>query len=142
MQAATESKPPSQLLKPVVIFGNLAFVSGQLPRRDGALQYRGRVGEDISAEDAHAAAASCALACLDALAHALGGLDGIAQIIKITGFVASATTFTGQGAVIDGASGVLIDRLGERGKHARSAVGVQQLPHGAAVEVEMIVGLK
>ncbi|WP_144108242.1 RidA family protein [Paraburkholderia sp. BCC1886] len=133
---------PSQLITPVTVFGDLAFVSGQLPREDGVLKYRGKVGGEISVEEAQHAAALSAKACLDALSLALSGLDRIAQIVKITGFVASEAEFTGQGAVIDGASRVLIDTLGERGKHARSAIGVQQLPHGAAVEIEMIVGLK
>jgi enamine deaminase RidA (YjgF/YER057c/UK114 family) len=132
---------PSSLITPVTVFGTLAFVSGQLPRQNGAVMYTGKAGADLSVEDARAAAALCAQACLDALARALDGHDRIAQIVKITGFVASSPDFTQQGAVIDGASRVLIDALGERGRHARSAIGVQQLPHGAAVEVEMIVGL-
>ncbi|GAB5096281.1 RidA family protein [Caballeronia sp. HLA56] len=142
MQRADDKQTPSHLITPVTVFGNLAFVSGQLPREHGAIKYSGKVGADLSAEDAQEAAALCAKACLDALAHALCGHERIAQIVKITGFVASAADFTGQGAVIDGASRLLIETLGERGKHARSAIGVQQLPHGAAVEVEMIVGLK
>ncbi|MDR5836271.1 RidA family protein [Caballeronia sp. LZ034LL] len=132
---------PSSLITPVTVFGNLAFVSGQLPRQNGAVMYSGKVGADLSVDDARHAAVLCAQACLDALARALDGHARVARIVKITGFVASAPDFTQQGAVIDGASRVLIDALGERGRHARSAIGVQQLPHGAAVEVEMIVGL-
>ncbi|KQR77196.1 LysR family transcriptional regulator [Burkholderia sp. Leaf177] len=141
MSHPAAKQAPNQLVTPVTIFGNLAFVSGQLPRQNGALKYTGRVGADVSAEDAQHAAALCAQACLDSLALALGGYERIVRILKITGFVASTPDFVGQGAVIDGASRVFIDVLGERGKHARSAIGVQQLPHGAAVEVEMIVGL-
>ncbi|MDR5759260.1 RidA family protein [Caballeronia sp. LZ035] len=132
---------PSSLITPVTVFGSLAFVSGQLPRQNGAVMYSGKVGADLSVDEARRAAALCAEACLEALARALDGHARVAQIVKITGFVASAPDFTQQGAVIDGASRVLIDTLGERGRHARSAIGVQQLPHGAAVEVEMIVGL-
>jgi enamine deaminase RidA (YjgF/YER057c/UK114 family) len=142
MHRTADQQTASQLLTPVMVFGNLAFVSGQLPRENDVLRYTGKVGAEVSIEDAREAAALCAKACLDALAHALSGHDRIAQIVKITGFVACAADFTGQGVVIDGASRVLIDMLGERGRHARSAIGVQQLPHGAAVEVEMIVGLK
>jgi enamine deaminase RidA (YjgF/YER057c/UK114 family) len=142
MHRAADQQTPSQLITPVTVFGNLAFVSGQLPRENGVLRYTGKVGAEVSIEDAREAAALCAKACLDVLAHALSGHDRIAQIVKVTGFVASAADFSGHGAVIDGASRVLIDTLGERGRHARSAIGVQQLPHGAAVEVEMIVGLK
>lgn len=142
MQHSTGTQTPSQFVTPVTVFGNLAFVSGQLPRCNGVLAYTGKVGADVSVEDGQEAAALCAQACLDALARALGGHERIAQIVKITGFVASSADFAGQGAVIDGASRVLIEALGERGKHARSAIGVQQLPHGAPVEVEMIAGLR
>ncbi|TDV33860.1 enamine deaminase RidA (YjgF/YER057c/UK114 family) [Paraburkholderia caballeronis] len=145
MQHTPREQKPSQFVTPVTVFGNLAFVSGQLPRENGTMKYAGKVGADVSVDDAQKAAALCARACLDALAHALSHGPSshrrIAQIVKITGFVASAPDFTGQGKVIDGASRVLIDTLGERGNHARSAIGVQQLPHGASVEVEMIVGL-
>jgi|SRR5476651_1938316 len=125
-----------------MVFGNFAFVSGQLPRKNGELRYRGRVGEAVDIDTAQAAATFCAKACLDALDKALGGHDRIAQILKLTGFVASTPEFTSQGSVIDGASRVLIEALGSRGHHACSAVGVQQLPHGAPVEVELIVGLR
>jgi enamine deaminase RidA (YjgF/YER057c/UK114 family) len=133
---------PSSLLLPVRIFGNLAFISGQLPREGGELKYLGRVGDEITLGDAENAAALCATACLAALDQAFGSRERIAAIIKLTGFVACAPTFTAQGKVIDAASTVLIEALGAAGHHSRSAIGVQQLPHGAPVEVELIVGLK
>lgn len=136
------AQAPSGFVTPVTKWGNVAFVSGQLPRIDGELRFRGRVGEAVSLDDAQAAAALCAKACLAALDKALGGLEGVAQVLKLTGFVASAADFRAQGQVIDAASQALIEALGERGQHARSAVGVQQLPHGAPVEVELIVGLR
>ncbi|WP_250511709.1 RidA family protein [Caballeronia sp. GACF4] len=137
------SSNASTLVTPVRLFGNLAFVSGQLPREAGELTYRGKVGEEIAMPDAEAAAALCAHACLAALERALGSREKIAAVLKLTGFVACSPDFTAQGKVIDAASRVLIDALGsEVGGHARSAIGVQQLPHGAPVEVELIVGLK
>lgn len=140
----TPSNTPAQashFVTPVTIFGNIAFVSGQLPRLNGEIQHVGRVGDNVDVAAAQQAAALCAHACLAALDKALGSRDRIAQVLKLTGFVASAPDFVRQGQVIDAASKVLMDALGPAGAHARSAIGVQQLPHGAAVEVELIVGL-
>jgi len=134
-----------QVAKPVAAYvpavrtGNYVYTSGQLPLVDGKLQATGKVGESVSPEDAAGLARVCALNALAAAAEAAGGLDAIARVVKVTGFVASAPTFTGQARVINGASEFLIEVLGESGRHARSAVGMAVLPLDAPVEVEMIV---
>jgi enamine deaminase RidA (YjgF/YER057c/UK114 family) len=139
----SDTQAPSTLLAPVRVFGQLAFVSGQLPREQGELRYRGRVGDAVTVEQAESAAALSAKCCIAALERALGSRERIACIVKMTGFVACTADFTAQGKVIDAASRVLIDELGSAvGAHARSAIGVQQLPHGAPVEIELIVGLR
>jgi enamine deaminase RidA (YjgF/YER057c/UK114 family) len=106
---------------------------------DGKLQATGKVGDSVSPEEAVALARICALNALAAAAGAAGGLDVIKRIVKVTCFVASAPTFTGQAQVANGASQLLIDVFGESGRHARSAVGMAVLPLDSPVEVEMIV---
>jgi enamine deaminase RidA (YjgF/YER057c/UK114 family) len=138
----TTQPAPSALLTPVVVHEGWAFVSGQLPRENGELRYCGKVGQTVDLATAVQAARLSAMACLDALERELGSLEKIVRVLKITGFVSSADDFIQQGKVIDGASALLTERLGEAGKHARSAVGVAQLPHGASVEVEMIVAVR
>lgn len=117
--------------------GELLFVSGQLPRQDGKLLHVGIVGRDVSLEDAQACARLCALHIL-AQVNAAVGLDNIRQCVKLTGFVASTQDFTQQPLVINGASQLLIDVMGEAGRHSRSAIGVAALPSNAPVEVEAI----
>jgi enamine deaminase RidA (YjgF/YER057c/UK114 family) len=124
---------------PAVRTGNYVYTSGQLPLVDGKLQGTGKVGDSVSPADAAVLARVCALNALAAAADAAGGLDAIARVVKVTGFVASAPGFTGQAQVINGASEFLIEVLGEAGRHARSAVGMAVLPLDAPVEVEMIV---
>jgi enamine deaminase RidA (YjgF/YER057c/UK114 family) len=142
MTSGTPANAVSTYVTKVLVFGGMAYVSGQLPREKGAIKYFGKVGEHVELAAAQDAAALCAHACLEALDQALGGRERIAQIVKLTGFVACAPNFTALGQVIDGASKVFVDVLGAAGQHARSAIGVQQLPHGATVEVELVVGLK
>jgi len=127
---------------PALRTGNLVFVSGQIPRVKGELKYRGRVGGSLSMEDGRAAARICALNALAAVKQEIGDLDRVQRIVKLTGYVASASGFTDQPKVVDGASVLLNELLGEKGRHARAAVGVNELPLGAAVELEMIVELK
>ena len=117
--------------------GPFVFTSGQLPMIDGALPATGKVGAEVSAEVATALARACALNALAAV-DALVGLEAVTGIVKVVGFVASAPGFTGQPAVVNGASNLLMDVFGEAGAHARSAVGVAELPLGAPVEVELI----
>lgn len=117
--------------------GDLLFVSGQLPRQDGELLHAGLVGRDVSLDEAQACARLCGIHIL-AQVQAAVGFDKIRQCVKLTGFVASMPDFTQQPAVINGASQMLIDALGDAGKHTRSAVGVASLPANAPVEVEAI----
>jgi enamine deaminase RidA (YjgF/YER057c/UK114 family) len=118
--------------------GSFVYTSGQLPMVGGALPRTGKVGADVSPEDAADLARTCALNALAAI-DALVGLDSVAGVVKVVGFVASAPDFTGQPAVINGASNLLGDIFGDAGAHARSAVGVAVLPLDAPVEVELIV---
>ena len=124
---------------PCVRTGNLLFVSGQVPRAKGVLQYSGHLGREHTVEEGQQAARICALNGLSAVKQAVGSLDRIRRIVKLTGYVASAAGFTDQPMVVDGASVFLVELFGERGQHARAAVGVSELPLGSAVELEMIV---
>lgn len=123
---------------PAVQTGNLVYTSGQLPFVDGKLPATGKVGAEVSAEQAKDLARQCALNALAAV-DALVGVDRITRVVKVVGFVASAPGFTGQPGVINGASEVLGEIFGDAGRHARSAVGVSELPIGTPVEVEVIV---
>jgi len=135
---------PQAAYVPAVVSRGLVYVSGQLPFIDGKLQLTGKVGAEVSAEEAAALARICALNGLAAAASVAGpgGLDGIARIVKVVGFVASAPGFTSQPVVINGASELLIEVFGESGRHARSAVGMAELPLNTPVEVELIAELR
>lgn len=126
---------------PVTVAGGLAFVAGQVPMQAGEVLLAGKLGADVDVEDAQQAARRCALQALSALRDALGTLDRIAGIAQVTVYVASAPGFTAQPAVANGASDALVEVFGEQGKHARAAVGVSELPLGAAVEVAVIARL-
>ena len=127
---------------PAVLAGGFVYTSGQLPMVDGKLPAVGKVGAEVSATDAAGLARTCALNALAAAASAAGGLDAIRRIVKVTGFVASASGFNGQPQVINGASELLIEVFGEDGQHARSAVGVAELPLNTPVEVELIAQIR
>jgi len=117
------------------------YVSGQLPMVDGKVVSTGKVGAEVSVEDAYAAARTCAINALAMLYEVLGGHEGVLegiQIVRVGGFVASAPGFTQQPKVINGASDLLVEVLAEYGRHARAAVGVAELPLGASVEVELV----
>jgi enamine deaminase RidA (YjgF/YER057c/UK114 family) len=118
--------------------GSLVFTSGQLPTVGGALPRTGKVGAEVSPDDAAGLARTCALNALAAV-DALVGLEAVVGVVKVVGFVASAPGFTGQPAVINGASNLLVEVFGDAGAHARSAVGVAALPLDAPVEVELTV---
>lgn len=133
-----EVSAPLAAYVPAVRTGPYVYVSGQLPIADGRLLGTGKVGAEVDVEQASALARVCALNALAAAASVSGGLGGIARILKVTGFVASAPGFGGQPQVINGASELLIEVLGEAGRHARSAVGVAELPRDTPVEVELI----
>ena len=127
---------------PSVVSGNLCFTSGQLPFVDGALPQVGKVGRDVSAEDAKDLARLCALNALAALKLAIGDLDRVTRIVKVVGFVSVVPEFTAIPGVINGASEFLGEVFGEVGSHARSAVGVPALPLDSAVELEIIAEFK
>jgi enamine deaminase RidA (YjgF/YER057c/UK114 family) len=130
--------PPLAAYVPAVRSGNHVYVSGQVPMAEGKLIATGKVGAEISPERGKELAQRCALNGLAAV-DALVGLERVVRVVKVLGFVASAPGFTGQPGVINGASELLGAVFGEAGRHARSAVGVSELPLDAPVEVEMIV---
>ncbi|HEX6970473.1 MAG TPA: RidA family protein [Micromonosporaceae bacterium] len=133
-----EVVPPVAAYVPAVQSGQYVYVSGQLPMADGKLLATGKVGGGVSPEQAKDLARQCALNALAAI-DALVGLERVVKVVKLTGFVASADGFTGQPGVVNGASELFGAVFGEAGRHARSAVGVAELPLGAPVEIEAIV---
>lgn len=118
--------------------GDLLFVSGAGPQKPDGSFVLGKVGAEVSVEEGQEAAKLCALGCLAAVQEELGDLDKIVRIVKVLGFVNSAPGFTQQHVVMNGASDLLISLFGERGRHARSSVGMSELPMNIAVEVELI----
>lgn len=124
---------------PAVTCGNLVFTSGQIPLVKGELACKGTVGKDCTEEQAQEAAKICALNCLAVIKAQIGSLDRIERIVKVVGFVNCMDTFTMQPKVINGASEFLGALFGDKGQHARSAVGANSLPLDSPVEVEMIV---
>ena len=123
---------------PAVRTGNFVYTSGQLPMMSGELPLAGKVGASVSPEQAKSLARQCALNALAAV-HSLVGIDSVVRVVKVVGFVASAPGFNGQPSVVNGASELFGQVFGESGQHARSAVGVSELPLDAPVEVEVIV---
>lgn len=136
--------PLPEVVKPVAAYvpavrtGSLVFTAGQIPMVAGSPAGIGKVGSEVSAEEAQQYARICALNALAAV-DSLVGLDSIVRVVKVVGFVASAEGFTGQPGVVNGASELLGEVFGEAGQHARSAVGVAELPLGVPVEVELVV---
>ena len=130
-----EAAEPSFNYVPVTVHNGVAYVSGQLPKVDGAVRVFGKVGAEVEAR-------ICILQGLACLKQELGSLDRIACILKINGYVASAPGFNAQPKVIDAASDLLGDIFGEAGRHARAAVGVTELPRNTAVEIEMTVAVR
>ena len=136
-----EVAKPVAAYVPSVVSGNLVFTSGQLPFKDGALIATGKVGQTDGLVDpglAKTLARQCALNALAAIKLAIGDLDRVTRIVKVVGFVSSVPEFTGQPGVMNGASEFLVEVFGDKGIHARSAVGVPSLPLDSAVEVELI----
>ena len=127
---------------PGVRDGNIIYTSGQIPMVDGKPAYEGTVGSTCTPEDAYQAARICALNCLAVVKDLAGDLDNVEQIVKVTGFVSSVPDFYAQPKVVNGCSELLAEIFGDKGVHARSAVGVASLPLGVPVEVEMIVRVK
>lgn len=136
IELPTVAKPLAAYV-PAVRTGNLVYTAGQLPLVDGNLVSSGKVGTEVSPDESRALARVCALNALAAV-DALVGIDAVTRVVKVVGFVASAPGFTGQPGVINGASELFFEVFGEAGAHARSAVGVAELPLDAPVEVEVI----
>lgn len=134
-----EVPKPLAAYVPGVQVGDLLFISGQLPVVDGELKYKGYVGEDLGVEEAFEGARLAAINCLNVVQSLIGDLDRVEQIVKVNGYVRSAPGFVDQPGVINGASAFLQEVFGEKGHHARAAIGCNELPLGSAVEVEMIV---
>jgi enamine deaminase RidA (YjgF/YER057c/UK114 family) len=132
---------PAGSYVPATSAGSLLFTAGQLPLEDGQLRYTGKVGKDVSVEEAKEASRLCTLNALAAVEAEAGSLENVRRVVKVTGYVNSAAGFNRQPEVINGASNFLGEVFGERGTHARSAVGVAELPLDAPVEVELIVEL-
>jgi enamine deaminase RidA (YjgF/YER057c/UK114 family) len=140
--ALPEAASPSFNYVPVTVHGGVAYVSGQLPKAGGDIRVRGKVGDAVSLEAARGEARVCILQALACLKQALGSLDRIERILKVTGYVASASGFNDQPKVLDAASDLLVEIFGEAARHARAAVGVAELPRDAAVEIEMVVACR
>lgn len=130
--------PPVAAYVPAVRTGAYVYTAGQLPMVAGALALTGKVGADVTPEQAHDLAATCALNAIAAIKSVVP-LDSVVRVVKVVGFVASAPDFTGQPGVVNGASNLLLAAFGDAGAHARSAVGVAVLPLDAPVEVEVVV---
>ncbi|MET9554297.1 RidA family protein [Streptomyces sp. NPDC006645] len=133
--------PPLAAYQPAVRTGVYVYTAGQLPMVDGKLPVTGKVGAEVTPEEAKDLARVCALNALAAVKSVVGDLDRVARVVKVTGFVASASDFTGQPAVLNGASELFGQVFGDKGVHARSAVGVAVLPLDAPVEIEIQVEL-
>lgn len=128
---------PKGLYIPVNRYGNLIYTSGQ-----GSRTFLGKIGENLTIEEGQLAARDCALRCLACIKQEIGDLDRIEKVFKVLGFINSAPGFNQQPLVLNGASQLLLDIFGEKGQHARSAIGVNELPGDVAVEVEMLVVIK
>jgi enamine deaminase RidA (YjgF/YER057c/UK114 family) len=137
-----EAPKPVAAYIPAIIDGSLVFTAGQLPFSSGELKYKGKLGKEVSEEDGQKAAELCALNCLSAVKSVAGSLDKIERILKVTVFVNSAPGFVMQPKVANGASEFFVKVFGEQGKHVRSAVGVNELPMNAPVEVEIMAKLR
>lgn len=135
-------KPVAAYLPAITFMGKLVYVSGQDCRKGGELLYSGKLGDTVSVEEGKECARQSMLNCLAALKSVIHDLDEVEKIVKVLGFVASAPGFGEQPYVINGASELLIQLFGEKGRHARAALGTNELPFGTPVEIEMLVELK
>jgi enamine deaminase RidA (YjgF/YER057c/UK114 family) len=140
--AEVDTKQPTGNYSSILIHDGIAYLSGVSLNIGDDPAYTGKVGGGIDIEAAQEAAATCADLCLSAINHVVGGEDNILQILKIVGYVVSVPGFTHQSNVVNGASDRLIERLGERGRHARTSVGVAELPKGSPVGLDMIAAVR
>ncbi|MDF2679761.1 MAG: LysR family transcriptional regulator [Brevibacillus sp.] len=127
---------------PVVVHEGVAYISGQVPRVDGKLPFVGKVGEDVTIEQARELAEICVLKGLSSLEAEIGSLDRVERILKVTGYVQSTDGFSQQPNVIDAASELLERIFGERGRHARTAVGAAELPGNTPVEIDFMIAVQ
>jgi enamine deaminase RidA (YjgF/YER057c/UK114 family) len=132
---------PAVNYTPTTEHGTLMYVSGQLPKEDGQVRITGTLGEDVSIHDAQRAARICVLQGLACAAEHLGSIDAVQQVLMVTGYVASASTFHDQPKIIDAASGLLGEIFGDSGRHARAAIGVASLPRRSPVEISMVLAV-
>ena len=142
LQVILPEVAPAGNYVPAMKTGNLLFVSGQLPKVEGRIAYKGRLGKDLNLESGRKAARACVANLLAVLQQELGTLEKVKKIIKVTGYVNSYPGFQDQSKVMDAASELLVEVFGEAGRHSRVSVGVIELPLGAAVEIEMVVEVK
>lgn len=133
---------PQYKFTSVLIHENIAYISGALPKINGKLAQTGKLGDTVSIEEGQKLAELCILSCLASLKDKIGSLNNVKQVIKITGFVASATGFSQQADVMNAATNMLVDIFGEKGVHARSAIGAAVMPLNTPVEIEMIVAIE
>lgn len=137
-----EPTPPLYQYVPVVVHRGVAYISGQVPRVDGKVPFTGKVGGDVSVEEARQCAEICVLKGLSCLQSAIGSLDNVDQILKITGYVQSAVGFSQQPKVMDAASELLERIFAEKGRHTRTAIGVSELPSNTPVEIDFLIAVK
>ena len=137
-----EAAKPVAAYVPAVKAGDFVYTAGQIPVVDGQVKYTGQIGKARTVEEGYEAAKICAINCLSAVKSLIGSLDKVEQIVKLTGFVNTEPGYGNQPLVINGASEFLLEVFGEKGAHARSAVGVSGLPLDSLVEIEMIVKVK
>lgn len=137
-----EAPVPVANYVPFIVDGSLLFISGQISKAADGTLISGTLGDGLTIEDGQRAAGACAINILAQAKAAIGDLERVGRVLRLTGFVASAPSFVDQPKVINGASDVLVDILGEAGRHTRSAVGVASLPLGAAVEIDAILSVK
>lgn len=137
-----EAVAPLYNYVPVMIHNQIAYISGQVPRVDGQIPYTGKVGDTVTIDQARELAEICVLKGLSCLRAEIGSLDKVEQVLKVTGFVQSAPGFSNQPNVIDAASELLVKIFGDKGRHARSAVGVAELPSNTPVEIDFIIAIK
>lgn len=137
-----EAVAPLYSYVPVKIHQGVAYVSGQVPRVDGEVPYTGKVGGDVTVDQARELAKICVLKGLSCVKAAIGNLDDVEQILKVTGYVQTAPGFSEPSKVIDAASELLVDLFGESGRHARTAMGAAELPSNTPVEIDFVIAVK
>lgn len=137
-----EAVAPLYSYVPVKIHQGVAYVSGQVPRVDGEVPYTGKVGGDVTVDQARELARVCVLKGLSCVKAAIGNLDDVEQILKVTGYVQTAPGFSEPSKVIDAASELLVDLFGESGRHARTAMGAAELPSNTPVEIDFVIAVK